>query len=105
MFVQEFIQLSRLGLTVRVALIPMPCADGNGRYSPIDTAKNTPKISLLFERAGKPIDAKPWDQVVSGEKSLVLRDGTVLDTDDLNIIDGEGWEILGQYGLLPNAFV
>jgi len=92
------------GVIAKIALQPMPTAGEDGTYPLLRNVDQT-AIYLTFERDGKPFAKRSWEQVITGEKTVTLNEGCVLDEDDLFDLDDEGWKILFKYGLIPTAFV
>lgn len=109
MLVAEGVALDNHRLQIKIALTPMPRPSKDGTYLKFwkrkGKAATQPKIHLEFEREGKVFDKRGWGSVISGAATLTLVDGTVLDEDDLDIIDDKGWEILSKYGLYPTEWV
>lgn len=93
------------GVVAKIALQPMPKPKADGTYPLLAGRKKQPDIYLTFERDGEPFAKRNWAQVITGEASITLNGGHVLDEDDLDAHDNEGWEILGRYGLFPTVFV
>ena len=95
------------GITARIALAPMPEADASGKYPLLGMigGPKSPMILLQFVRGTSIIDMRKWNETICGSDSVTLADGTALDEEALHAIDREGWELLMQYGLIPNALV
>lgn len=89
------------GLEARIEPIPMPTKADSGRYRP---APNT-DIQVSLFRGGKLVERRRWDSIISGEETVQLADGTVLDRDDIDDLDRFGWDQMIDYGMIPNTFV
>lgn len=88
-------------LTAKIELQPMPEPDDKGRYP----LRQDCEIHLTFLRDDQLIERRAWHTVISAEQSVTLADGTVLDQDDLHVIDTSGWDQMMDYGLIPGTWV
>lgn len=89
------------GVVAKIELIPMPKPDAAGQY--LLNPPNT-EIQVSLFRNDKLIERRRWDTLISGSDVATLADGSVLDADDLYELDSAGWEVMGDFGMIPTVF-
>lgn len=91
------------GVTARIALDPMPQPDAAGRYH-VSAARNT-VVSVSLYRGEKLIEHCPWNSLITEAGTATLRDGTVLDRDDIDALGEQGWAAMHRVGKVPGVFI
>lgn len=89
------------GMVARITLTPMPQPDGQGRYQP----DHVEEIRLSFFRGEKLIEERRWETVICGEAVVTLADGSMLDEENLEVLDSAGWDQMLNFGVMPGALV
>lgn len=88
------------GIVARIELSPMPKSDSTGAY-PFNPPNTDIYVSLF--RCETIIERRPWDSLIGADRA-VLADGTTLDEDDIYKLDGSGWKIMGEFGMIPTVW-
>ena len=88
------------GIVARIELNPMPKPDSTGDY-PFNPPNTDIQVSLF--RNDTLIERRPWDSLIGADRAM-LADGTTLDENDLYELDSSGWDVMGEFGMIPTVW-
>jgi hypothetical protein len=94
------------GIRAVLILEPMPLALPDGKYRPMQGVQ--PEVFVAFSKNNGEVLAQKvrWCSLIAnGVKSYEIVSGAVLDSDDLEVLDEEGWDIMLGYGMFPTELV